>query len=76
MDPASFGSSSTDVDDTARFARMSTEERLALFLQLCDLTDAIQAGRPGGSISREGHPRSDEALALWARLMHSARDGG
>jgi hypothetical protein len=55
--------------DTLRFASMTPEERLALFLELCDLTDSVQRGRPDSAALRQEQPRSAEALALWARLM-------
>ena len=58
-----------------RFARMSPEQRLALFLELCDLTDSIQRGRPDVHHLRRGAPISAEAEALWQRLMHRARHG-
>jgi hypothetical protein len=59
----------TPPDDTERFARMSPEERLSLFLELCDLTDGIVANRPDAERIRRGTPRSAEAEALWRRLM-------
>ncbi len=61
--------------DTLRFARMSTEERLALLLELCDLTDALQAGRPNRAALRAPQARSPEAMALWSRLMQRAVHG-
>ncbi len=67
MDPRSL--SRAEVDDTERFRRMSPEERLRLFLELCDLTDAIVGSRPDQRRLRERHPRSAEALATWRRLM-------
>lgn len=48
---------------------MSPEERLALFVELCNLTDSIQAGRPNAARLREPQPPSDESIALWSRLM-------
>ncbi len=58
------------MDDTERFARMSPEERLALFLQLCDLTDSIQKDRPNRDALRAPQPMSHESRALWRRLMN------
>jgi hypothetical protein len=55
--------------ETARYARMTPEQRLALFLQLCDLTDDVQRGRPDRSALRAPAPLDAEALALWAQLM-------
>ncbi len=54
---------------------MSPAERLALFLELCDLTDAIVEARPTKERLRSGTPRSDEAEALWKRLMTRDRHG-
>lgn len=48
---------------------MTPAERLALFIELCDLTDSIVAGRPDADRLRAPTPRSDEALATWRRLM-------
>jgi hypothetical protein len=58
-----------DGDDVDRFARMRPEERLKLFLELCDLTDSIQAGRPNRAALRAPAPRSAESIALWQKLM-------
>lgn len=61
----------TAPDDTARFAAMSPEERIALCLELCDLADSVVSGRPDSAALRRPHPRSAESLALWRRLMRS-----
>jgi hypothetical protein len=58
-----------EVDDLARFTRMTPEQRLALFAQLCDLTDSVQAGRPDRAALRAPAPISEEAAALWTKLM-------
>lgn len=63
-----------DADDVTRFARMRPEERLKLFLELCDLTDSIQAGRPNRAALRAPQPLSAEAIALWKKLMQRGRD--
>jgi hypothetical protein len=73
MRPEALGELSTSIDeDTRRFASMRPEERLALFFELCDLTDAIQAGRPNRDALRMTQSRSEESLALWAVLMSRA----
>jgi hypothetical protein len=59
--------------DTERFARMTVEQRLSLFLELCDLTDSIQRDRPNVLELRRGTPLSAEAV--WQRLIHQARHG-
>jgi hypothetical protein len=69
-----FGELDLADEDTARFAVMSPGERLALFCQLCDLTDAIQAGRPNRSALRAPQERSEEAIALWKRLMRGGHE--
>jgi hypothetical protein len=56
-------------DDTERFARMSPEDRLSLFFELCDLTDRIVNERPDAEVLRRGTPRSAESEAVWRRLM-------
>jgi sugar/nucleoside kinase (ribokinase family) len=59
-----------------RFRDMTVEQRLELFLELCDLTDSIVATRPDAAALRAGTPRSEEAEALWRRLMKMSRGGG
>jgi len=60
-------------DDAERFRSMSREERLALFFELCDLTDSIVNNRPEPGRLREPNLRSAEADALWRRLMAATR---
>lgn len=57
-----------EVEDRARFAAMTPKARLKLFLELCDLTDALQAGRPNQPALRAAVPISEEAAALLTRL--------
>lgn len=59
--------------ETSRFTAMSPEQRLELFLELCDLTDSIVNARPDAFSLRAPHPRSTEAEALWRDLMRRAR---
>lgn len=56
-------------DAAERYAAMSPEVRIALCLELCDLTDSVVSGRPDSDALRQAHPRSVESLALWRRLM-------
>lgn len=70
-----FATASLD-EDVDRFAAMRPEERLRLFLELCDLTDSIVAARPDRDALRRGTPRSAESEALWARLMTTRGAGG
>jgi hypothetical protein len=60
-------------EDRARFAGMSPEERLELFLELCALADEIVRGRPDADALRAPTPRSAESEALWERLMRRER---
>jgi MFS transporter, DHA1 family, inner membrane transport protein len=62
--------------ETERFARMTPEQRLALFLELCDLTDSIQRDRPDAEALRRPAPRSPESESLWKRLMAEHRRHG
>lgn len=62
-------------DDRDRFRAMTPEQRLALFIQLCDVTDSVVNARPDPSRLRQPHPRSTEAEALWQRLMLAADRG-
>lgn len=59
--------------DAERFASMTPEERLALFIELCDLADSIVNARPDREALRAPTPRSAEAEALWERLMQRRR---
>ena len=59
--------------DVERFSRMTPEGHLAIFLELCDLTDSIIAGRPDPETLRARTPRSKESDALWQRLMERRR---
>jgi hypothetical protein len=63
----------TEERDSDRFARMTPEQRLVLFFELCDLTDSIVAGRPDPAALRAPAPRSAESEALWQRLMKRER---
>jgi hypothetical protein len=62
--------------DTERFANMTPEERLRLFVEVCDLADSIVRGRPDAERLRAPTPRSPEAEALWRRLARAVTDGG
>ncbi len=55
--------------DTERFAEMTPEQRLALFIEVCDLVDSIVEGRPDPAALRAPTPRSAASEALWQRLM-------
>lgn len=71
LDPRSLALG--EEDDLARFRAMTPEERIALFLELCELTDSIVRGRPDAERLRAATPLSAESEALWSRLMERAR---
>ena len=71
LDPRQLGVLSEE-DDTERYRAMTPSERLALFMELCALTDSIVRHRPDAEAIRRATPRSAESLALWQRLMGSA----
>lgn len=73
LDPRKLALASDEADDTDRFAAMTPEQRLAIFLELCTLTDSIVRGRPDADALLAPTPRSPESEALWARLMERAR---
>jgi hypothetical protein len=65
-----------DQRDLDRIRRMTPEQRLALCLELCDLTDSIVRERPDRAALRAPDPRSPEAEALWRRLMARRTERG
>ena len=73
MDPRSLAEAAHEEDDLERFRRMTPEERLAIFLDLCRLTDSIVRHRPDAEALRAPPPRSPESEALWQRLIEEAR---
>lgn len=73
LDPRSLASA--EQDDVARFRAMTPEQRLAVFLELCELTDSIVRARPDAERLREPTPRSPESEALWHRLMEHGPHG-
>ena len=64
-----------DEADLLRFARMTPEQRLDLFLELCALTDSIVRDRPDTDALLAPTRRSEESEALWRRLMAESRRG-
>lgn len=70
-DPRSLALS--EEDDLERFRAMTPEERVALFFELCELTDSIVRARPDADRLREPTPRSPESEALWKRFMERRR---
>ena len=62
-----------DDPDIARFAAMSSAERIELCLQLCDVTDSIVNARPDRDRLRAAAPLSEESEALMRRLIAEHR---
>ena len=52
---------------------MSPEQRLAIFLELCALTDSIVRNRPDAEALRAPTARSPESEAFWRRLIAESR---
>lgn len=71
MDPRAIGGG--EAGEASRFTAMTPEERLAVFLELCSLTDSIVRGRPDADRLRAPAPRSPESEALWLKLIEKAR---
>ena len=64
IDPRSLALASDHDDDTERFARMTPEQRLAIFLELCVLTDSIVRNQRE-LVAMLGQ---DERIAKWDEL--------
>ena len=61
-------------DDSARYAAMSPEERLAIFVEVCELARTILEDRPDRArILGEKEPMPPAAEAAWRRLVGEAR---
>lgn len=59
-----------------RLRVLTPGERLAIFAELCDLGDAMLAGRPDRTeILRHRDAMAPEAEAQWRRLVARHRDG-
>jgi hypothetical protein len=72
MDPRALAAESGREDDE-RFRRMTPDERLAIFIELYQLTDSIVRNRPDADRLRSPTPRSAESEALWQELIARAR---
>lgn len=66
---APFAAEKRDEDELRKLRAMSIEDKLALFLELCDLSDSIVNARPDWEKLRAPTRRSAESEALWKRLM-------
>ena len=61
------------VDDCEQYAAMTPEERLRVFVGVCELSRTILQDRPDRArILAETEPMSPAAEATWLRLVHEA----
>jgi hypothetical protein len=64
------------VDDRERYARMAPEERLACFVEVCELARTILEERPDRTVVLDGtEPMPPAAEATWLRLVQEVRRG-
>jgi hypothetical protein len=64
------------VDDAERYAAMTPEERLAVFVEVCELARTILEGRPDRArVLSEVEPLPPTAEAAWRRLVAESRRG-
>ncbi|RMF25067.1 MAG: hypothetical protein D6760_01875 [Deltaproteobacteria bacterium] len=62
------------VDDRDRYAAMTPEQRLAVFVEVCELARTIIESRPDRTaILAENEPMPAAAAATWQRLVAEAR---
>lgn len=63
------------LDDADRYARMTPDERLSIFVDICELAESILDGRPDRErILAENEPMPPAAEAAWRRLIARSRD--
>ena len=64
------------LDDRDRYAAMTPEERLAVFVEVCELARTILEGRPDRArVLADVEPMPPEAEAAWKRLVVESRRG-
>ncbi len=62
------------LDDRDRYAAMTPEERLAVFVEVCELARTIIESRPDRAAILAGNePMPAAAAATWKRLVAEAR---
>jgi len=65
-----------DLSETATYAAMTPDERLACFVDVCELARTIIQERPDRKAVLEAEdPMPPVAAAAWTRLIREARDG-
>lgn len=63
-----------DLSDTARFAAMTPNERLEIFVEVCDLAHSILSERPDAEeVLARSEPLEPAAEQTWLRLVSEAR---
>jgi len=64
------------VDDAERYAAMTPEQRLAVFVEVCELARTILESRPDRArVLSENEPMPPAAEAAWRRLVAESRRG-
>jgi hypothetical protein len=65
------------VDDRRKYAAMTPEERLEVFVEVCELARTILDERPDRArILAENEPMPQAAEATWLRLVREASRAG
>lgn len=66
-----------DLSETTRYAAMTPDERLACFIDVCELVRTIIEERPDRRrVLTSVDPMPPIAVAAWERLIREARRGG
>lgn len=64
------------LDDAERYASMTPEERLAVFVEVCELTRTILEERPDRArVLEDREPMPAAAEVAWRRLVARGRRG-
>jgi anaerobic ribonucleoside-triphosphate reductase len=62
------------LDDAERYAAMTPEERLEIFVEVCELARTILEERPDRArVLAESEPMPPAAAAAWRRLVAESR---
>jgi hypothetical protein len=65
-----------DLDEAERYAAMTAEERLAAFVDVCELARTILEARPDrAAVLARAEPMPAMAEEAWLRLVREARRG-
>ena len=67
----------SELADTDRYSAMTPDERLACFVEVCELARTILAERPDAvDVLAHEEPMPPLAEQVWLRLVREARRGG